>query len=144
MWPDVNRIRHWACPNLKTDGIAFIQAFTYGTVEAKNTFAKVAARAAEDNQSYLLPCYALMYVWHGNTVLKKDREKMERQELHSACYSCHCLGLLFHHTEVYVCDGNGSLIPGSSCEFVSIPLKKLAVQLQSHHTSRSVTRTREV
>ena len=50
---------------------------------------------------------------------------MAEEGIETAQYSCHVMGLVLHgpsHT-VVVIDPNGALQPGSSMEFVSMPLK---------------------
>ena len=43
--------------------------------------------------------------------------------IETAQYSCHVVGLVLHAPEriLFVCDPNGSLVPGGNMEFLSLP-----------------------
>jgi hypothetical protein len=76
------------------------------------------------SEPYTLPAYVLNYVWDNDELDKSDLACPDHE---TAVYSLHCIALVVDPKgqTVYVADPNGSLIPGSNIEYLSLPLRPL-------------------
>ena len=70
----------------------------------------------------VVPLYILNYIYDGDELSKED---LCVEGIETAQYSCHVVGLVLDGREgkntCFVCDPNGSLVPGANMEFLSLP-----------------------
>ena len=95
-------------------------SYLFGTQQAKENI----LRAFESSSSSIdiMPLYMLNYIFDGDELTDKD---LANPEPETAQYSCHVVGLVFdrERSRIIVVDPNGPLIPGSSMEFLQMPLE---------------------
>ena len=83
-----------------------------------------------------LPLYILNYIWDGDELMESDMDLKDAPE--TAQFSLHVVGLVLNGCDhkAYICDPNGTLLPGGSMEFVRLPVEELPIDI-AHSTSNS-------
>ena len=83
-----------------------------------------------------LPLYILNYIWDGDELMESDMDLKDAPE--TAQFSLHVVGLVLDGRDhkAYICDPNGTLLPGGSMEFVRLPVEELPTDI-AHSTSNS-------
>lgn len=73
---------------------------------------------------FALPLYVVNYVWNDNELTLEQMNEWDRE---TACYSVHCIGLVFDQRAkaVLMVDPNGPLLMGGGMEFLCVPHAKL-------------------
>ena len=95
-------------------------SYMFGTQRAKENILK--AFESSSSSIDIMPLYMLNYIFDGDELTDKDLASTEPE---TAQYSCHVVGLVFdrERSRIIVVDPNGPLIPGSSMEFLQMPLE---------------------
>lgn len=93
--------------------------YLFGHENSKNSIQE----AANVPHVHIMPLYVLNYIFDGNELSDHDLQSTVEE---TAQYSLHVVGLVFDKSRnrVVIADPNGSLIPGSNIEFLSMPLKR--------------------
>jgi hypothetical protein len=79
--------------------------------------------AANNPVMNIIPLYVLNYIFDGDELSNHELKSSVEE---TAQYSLHAIGLVFdvRRSRLFIADPNGTLIPGSNIEFLSMPLKK--------------------
>jgi hypothetical protein len=79
--------------------------------------------AAKNPSINIMPLYVLNYIFDGDELSNNELKNTVEE---TAQYSLHVVGLVFdtHRSRLFIADSNGTLIPGSNIEFLSMPLEK--------------------
>jgi hypothetical protein len=79
--------------------------------------------AAKNPAVNIMPLYVLNYIFDGDELSNNELKNTVEE---TAQYSLHVVGLVFdtHRSRLFIADPNGTLIPGSNMEFLSMPLEK--------------------
>ncbi len=93
--------------------------YLFGHNRAKASILEAAKTPAVN----IMPLYVLNYIFDGDELSNNELKKTVEE---TAQYSLHVIGLVFdmQRSRLFIADPNGALIPGSSIEFLSMPLKK--------------------
>ena len=94
--------------------------YLFGTEMTKTNIIKGASSLLS---YYIMPLYILNYIFNDDELTDKQIEDTTEE---TAQYSLHVVGLVFdkENRRIVVADPNGTLLPGSNMEFLTIPLKK--------------------